>query len=819
MSFVQETIMPADYIAGNFERPHRLIERINMIKHGIISIMCLLLLVSGWDAQAQTSVTGKVLGKQEEPIEGAYVRILNTNLTTITNTQGEFTLSLAPGPYVAFVTAVGYAAHEEKFTVSPTQQALVIDLQETAVTLEDVVVTAQKQEDDQQRVPFSITALSGKKLEEFRVWNIRDITAIVPNLYSSNPGDNRNVTSLRGITTTSYDPAVATYIDGVNQFSLDTYLAPLFDIERIEVLRGPQGTLYGRNAMGGVINIVTRQPSNDFRGYAEASAGNYHQQRYSFAVRTPLVKDKLFLGVAGMYEGTNGFYTNAFDGSDFDKRHTLTGNYYLTYLASPAWSFTLNVKHHAHRNKGAFVLAGSVDEALGNPFMLNQNSRTELVDNIFNSSLNIQHHSQAFNFQSVSTYQSNYRYYKTAIDADFSPGDFYAIVNNYGRDWNHVQVYTQEFKLSSPTASTSPLKWTAGTYLYYQDNPARQGFRLGKDVEMIGIPPEAIGVTSINTSTGENKGVAFYGQATYSITPSIDLTAGIRYDYEHRSLTLRAETQPIPEDPTTLIVDINDTTGTTSYSAISPKAGVTYHINDRSSLYGVYSRGFRTGGLTSDPLLYEYAPEYSNNFEVGSKNVFFSNKIRVNLAAFYTKVKDVQVPTLILPEGINVTRNAGELTSYGMEVEFSFALARGLLLETSGGFTEASYDRLMVPAPDQGPGGTVDYRKNKQIYTPNTTTMAAIQYTYPITDWKELSLVVRGEGFSIGDQYFDLANTLKQRGYDLFNARAGVTASGFELMFWGRNLGDKTYISYAYDVGAARLGDPRNWGVSIRKSF
>lgn len=806
--------MPATYIAGNFKRPRGRVQPIDMIKYSIIGVLCLLLLVLGWDAHAQTSVTGKVLGKQEEPIEGAYVRILNTNLTAVTNLAGEFTLSLAPGQYMAFVTAVGYAAHEEKFTVVPAnQEALVIDLEEATVTLEDVVVTAQKQEDDLQRVPFAVTALSGKRLDEYRVWNTRDLTALVPNLYSSNPGDNRNVTSLRGITTTSYDPAVATYIDGVNQFSLDTYLAPLFDVERIEVLRGPQGTLYGRNAMGGVINIVTRQPSNDFRGYAEASVGSYQQQRYSLAVRTPLIKDKLFFGIAGMYEGTSGFYTNAYNNSDYDKRHSLTGNYYLTYKASPAWSFTLNVKHHAHRNNGAFMLAGSVEEALTNPFTVNQNATTELVDNIFNSSLNVQHHGQVFNFQSVSTYQSNYRYYKTPIDADFSPYDFYSIDNNYGRAWNRVQVYTQELKLSSPTASSLPLKWTAGTYLYYQDSPTKQATRMGDDAGEGSYP---FNKAVINTTTGKNRGVAVYGQATYEITPSIDLTAGIRYDYEHRELSLLVQGQPTA-DRASVITALPDTSATTSYNAISPKAGITYHITDRSSLYGVYSRGFRTGGLTTSPILYAYEPEYSNNVELGSKNVFADNKFRMNFALFYTKVKDIQVPTLVLPDGIIVTRNAGELTSYGLELEASVAPARGLLIETSGGVTNATYDRLTVASVD----GTeaVDYRNNKQLYTPKTTGMIAIQYTYPLTPWQGLSLVVRGEIFSYGEQYFDLANQIRQPGYNVLNARAGVTARTFEVMFWGRNLSDETYISYAYDFGAARLGDPRNWGVTLRKSF
>ena len=156
-----------------------------------------------------------------------------------------------------------------------------VQLADATAQLDDVVVTAEKKEESLQKIPAAITALSAKQVNEFRLWNSKQLTAIVPNMYSNNSGDERNVTSIRGITTTSYDPAVATYIDGVNQFSLDTYIATLFDVERIEVLRGPQGTLYGRNAMGGVINIITKQPTNTTNGFAEINIGNYNQQRYT----------------------------------------------------------------------------------------------------------------------------------------------------------------------------------------------------------------------------------------------------------------------------------------------------------------------------------------------------------------------------------------------------------------------------------------------------------------------------------------------------------------------------------------------------------
>lgn len=146
-----------------------------------------------------------------------------------------------------------------------------------------------------QNIPSAISALNARNVSDYRLWNSKDLTAIVPNLYSANPGDGRNVTSIRGITSSSYDPAITTYIDGVSQFTLDTYMPQLFDVERIEVLRGPQGTLYGRNAMGGVINIITKQPADKTSGFIEANVGSYGEQRYTGAIKTALVKEKLFL--------------------------------------------------------------------------------------------------------------------------------------------------------------------------------------------------------------------------------------------------------------------------------------------------------------------------------------------------------------------------------------------------------------------------------------------------------------------------------------------------------------------------------------------
>ena len=382
--------------------------------------------------QSEVNFSGTITSTKAVPLPGANIHLLNTNKGTATDDHGKFELkNVSTGTYRIQISAIGYAAVEQSIEIGEQTSSLQVELKEEDSQLEAIVVTAEKKEEELQKIPVSISALSFRQIQQYRLWNSKDITAIVPNLYSADPGDGRNVTSLRGITSTSYDPAVATFIDGVSQFGLDTYISQLFDVERIEVLRGPQGTLYGRNAMGGVINIITRQPTNITKGFAEVSMGNYGQQRYVIGFQTPLIKDKLFLGVAAVYDQMDGFYKNKFNNSNFDKKNSLTGNYYLKYLANAQWVFTLNVKHNNNRNKGAFPL-NYLPLNSANYYAVNQNAVTEMVDNTFNSGLTLSYAGSKMNFTSQTSYQSNLRYYENQLDGDFSPGDVVTIFNNYG---------------------------------------------------------------------------------------------------------------------------------------------------------------------------------------------------------------------------------------------------------------------------------------------------------------------------------------------------------------------------------------------------
>jgi iron complex outermembrane receptor protein len=762
--------------------------------------------------RAQEKFDGQIIDEKGNAIANATLHFLNTDVSLISNASGHFKVPALPkGNYSVEISAVGFAKIERQIKI-PISENIRMQLPRSTTQLDAVLVTAEKKEANIQSVPVSITALSSQDIDAYRLWASRDLKGVVSNLYAADPGDGRNVISIRGITSTSYDPAVVTYIDGVPQFTLDTYIPQLFDVDHIDVLKGPQGTLYGRNAMGGVINIVTKKPDDLLHASVELSAGNYGLQRYTFQFSAPLVKGKLYLGVAGLYEGSNGFYTNDFNNSHFDKQHRFADNISLKYLMSPQWAFTLNMKNVWNRDNGAFPLNPSISDAFVNPYHLDQNAIGEMVDNSLNGSLQIRHTGNKFDFSSLTAYQSNYRYYKSPVDGDFSPLDIISIVNDYGKQWNKVNVWTEELRLSSAVASASPLKWAAGSYLFLQKAPTRQGVHFGADAGLVGSPDS--NYTIISTTKIKNEGLAFYGELEYAFSDKIHVSGGLRYDYQQSNAEVSG--LYLPDGSSSGFTTQADTSGKTNYHALSPMLSVSYYLHDNAHIYASYKQGYRTGGLTqlssdpSQPPLYPYQPEYSYNYEIGFKTNYFNNRFHANLAVFYNTVKDVQVPTLILPDAITVVKNAGGLVSKGFEAELQGIVIPGLELTWHFGYTHANYTSGKLSSN----GSEVDLDGQRQLFTPDMTSMLAAQYNRPLS--KSLNVFVRGEWYYFGKQYFDLANQQEQSSYQLLNASAGIACKQTSLSLWFRNITGVKYVTYAYDFGAARLGDPCTYGVSLR---
>ena len=679
--------------------------------------------------------------------------------------------------------------------------------------LDTVLVTAQKKTELLQKVPLAVSSFNSKQINAYRIWNIKDISGIIPNVYSADPGDGRDVTAIRGIATTSYDPSTAVYIDGVNQFNLDTYIPNLFDVERIEILRGPQGSLYGRNAMGGVINIITKQPTNNTSGSAELNWGNYGQKRMNLNIKTPIIKEKLFVGASGLFDAREGFYQNEYNQLPYDRQRAISGNYFLKYIINKQWSITFNTKHRNQENKGAFPLVFGVEEAFNNPFVLNQNATTIMKDKTLNSSMSILYNGTKYQFSAQTAYQKNYRYYTNPIDGDFSPIDAITVVNNYGKEWNQISAWTQDLKLNS--IGNQPLKWTIGAYLFSQNAPTKQGTHFGADAYLMGI--ENSNFTLINTTNSKRKGIALYGQATYALSEKLNLTAGIRNDFEQIEQSVNGS---LMMDENKAIYETQALISrTTDFGALSPKLGLDYTISPTQMAFVNYSKGFRAGGLSplssdpSQPPLMRYKPEYSNNIELGLKNTLFNNHARLNLTVFYTRLVDAQVPTLILPDAITIIQNRGKLNSKGIELEFTAQANAHLSIDYNAGMTNAKFETLEIAQN----GNANILNGNKQIFTPDLVSNLALQYDQKFN--KNISGFVRTEWKYIGRTYFDLANSIQQSPYNIINASLGVQMGDVQIKFWTRNLTNQKYISYAYDFGAVHLGDPATSGLSIAIKF
>jgi iron complex outermembrane receptor protein len=674
---------------------------------------------------------------------------------------------------------------------------------------EIIIYSAEKKQQTQLKTPSSITYLGAEQIQLFRVWEINNLTGIAPNVTLSQSGDNRNIAGIRGIVTTSYDQAVATYIDGVAQFNLDTYIPQLNDIESIEILRGPQSTFYGRNSMGGVINIITKKPTNQPSLIADLSVGNYGQKRISAQLKSPIIKDKLYLSASILHDARNGYYTNDFTASTYDKQRQRIGALQLKYVMKNNWTIQADLKNYIALNNGAFPLNGDYTTALDKPYHLSQNQVTEMHDQTNNASIVLLHKGKDVNISFQSSYQNNYRYYGNTLDADFSEYEIIGIFNNYGKSYNNVKAFTNELKFQSSNQKNKKLAWTTGVYHFINSSPTKQATVFGKDAGFIGVPDKNFSIISYNHSN--INGIAGYAHGTYQFNKKLSFQAGVRFDQEQRSLTVKSEYEKTPYPP---FLILNDTTAKKNFSAFSPKLGLNYVIGDQQFIYLTYSRGFRSGGLSnisSDPSqlpLSAFLPEFSSMFELGLKGMNKVKTIQYTLAVIYNHVINIQTPFLVLPDAFTITKNAGILRSKGLEWEISAKPIRGLTLQYNAGFTNAIYDRYSTVIN----GMQMQLDKNKQIFTPNTTQFFNGTYQKKLGKnecWANLQYQFTGK------QYFDVTNVIEQKAYGLIHAQIGIKISNINVYLWAKNITDKKYFSYGYDFGAVHLGNPRTVGIGI----
>ena len=752
------------------------------------------------------NINGIISSEKGEFIPFANVNVLNSAQGTATDLNGQFILELHPGRYQIQFSAIGYATKIKNITVAESTRHITVTLLEQTESLSEVLITANKIETDLQKTPLAVTALNADELAAYRVWTISDLTALAPSAFTIEHGNSTgsNFLNFRGAMGFTNEQSVATYVDGVYQF--DFYSAPLNfnNIERVEILRGPQGTLYGRNAFGGVLNVITKKPTNKTSGYVELDFGNYEQQRYSFGFNTPLIKDKFFMNAGFQVNKRGAIYENpTLDTKDFDGKEAYSGNINLKYLLSDKWTLDLTSRYEDNTDKGAYPWVATDSIALNEPYKAYGNyDNTEKRTN-FNASIAARYYGENFNFTSITAFLDYKNEFEDRYDFDFTASKLIS-----GDTWNKQNQLTQEFRFNSP-ATERKLNWTAGSYLFVEK--AKSKYTTYYEEDFAVFDPTAPYATTTN-GVKDNLGVAFYGQANYAITPKLDITLGARYDIEHRKLTQNSSFEK--DDIETVLSE--DSSDNKTFYAFTPKIILNYQLTEHSMIYASYAKGFRIGGFNfGNDFSPTYDPERSDNYDLGLKNNFWNNKLKVNITAFYFQQKDQQLTTTT--DGATyATQNIGDMDNYGLELEVSMLPIKNLQIDWIASTSHSDYKKLELF--DATTFTTIDYSGNQAIYTPDYQSLVAAQYNLPFSKSKHnIGAFIRGEFKYIGEYQLDFENSKSQEPYSMINTRFGITSNHFDLAFWVRNLTDERYLSWG--LGTYMLGSPRLYGVTLTGKF
>lgn len=742
--------------------------------------------------------------------------------------------------------------------------------------IEELIVTAEKREEPLQETPISVTAFSGMMIEELGLRQSVDVTAQTPNFNVGYPNGDTGVPALfiRGVglndfATLNQGP-IASYADQVYISSNAAQIFQLLDLERVEVLRGPQGTLYGRNATGGAVNYIARKPSRELNGWARASAGEWSTTKFEGGIGGPL-GDKFGYRLAALKEDSDGWMKNRFTGHNQQGVNELAWRALLE--ADPMDSLNVLLNVHGGKTKSdsvqyrhlgtwpsAFwfgdncpnsaILAGDCVDIVG---------YTELADFV-----NPVDGSTA---QAVPGYEDgNYdfegkndtKFWGAALTVDWTFGEDINLVSITGYDDINdsrpeetdagpadvltgvlgvdQETFSQELRLSQ---ERDGWRWLAGGYylddqaddktsfdllrlfrpdLMGVDNPAICG-PLVPPLNPTGFCPPQFVFEQMSGTDQEIESVAVYGDATFDLTEVWSLSLGVRYTDE--SVEQHARFYYVEPD----IGNPNITTAEehTNFDKFSGRGVLEWRPTRDVMLYGSISSGFKGGGIqsTTDGS-FPYKEEDLLSYEVGIKTTLLDGQLRFNTSVFYYDYNDLQVFQFVVlgtpPTPVSLLTNASDAEIYGAEFEVQWLPIEHLFLNLGLGLLHTEYTNF---TDDLGQ----DFSGNEITLAPDVTFNYVAQYDVPLPVG---TLTFQVDGNYQSKVYFDSANNplLTEGSYWLTNARIAWMSPDerWEVGAWGRNLGDEEYMSYAFDLSffgfhEQMLGTPRIFGGEVTYRF
>ncbi|NEQ20769.1 MAG: TonB-dependent receptor, partial [Microcoleus sp. SIO2G3] len=562
------------------------------------------------------------------------------------------------------------------------------------------------------------------------------------------------------------------------------------DIEQVEVLRGPQSTLYGRNALSGVVNITTRQPTNELEFDVGASYGSYNEYDLRAGVSGPIVEDQLFFRVSGNFYSRNGYIDNSFLDDSVDERESWNGRAQLLWTPSEAWEISLNTFFEELQNGVNFITVDEFDPA--DAFDIEAD-----VDNSFDRNSNTQALRVAYthpDFRATSITARRFSTSEQRADADGTPDDIVVNTNDF-----ESTVWTQEFRFQSPE-DAEQFEWLIGGYFESRAFDSRNdGFTFGEDAASIGFPTG----TSLTDAELDETIVAGFGQISYRPIEPLTLTAGIRFESFNGTLDILESTFTPPGEPTTTTFSASDVEQDTNIWL--PRFVLEYRFNPDVMVYGSIARGYRPGGVNfrGDATTLTFEEEKSWNYEIGVKSSWLDDRLQVNLALFQNDVNDYQVPFVDSFDTSGIGNADVSIT--GAELEVRATPLDGLDIIAALGLSDAEF---------------TDYREfdgNQVPYAPTATYNLALQYRAPI------GIFARVELQGTGTTYFDDDNSISQDPYAIINARLGYEFDDSGLYLYANNIFGTEYFVQASNFAPFGFlvapGAPRTIGLQFVSRF
>jgi iron complex outermembrane receptor protein len=749
-------------------------------------------------------------------------------------------------------TGIGLAAAGACLTVfAPLALA-----QERGSSLEEIIVTAQRREENLQKVPVAVSALGSKMLEELDVRTIRDVSSVVPNLWmETNTGLSSGArASLRGIgedeSFFTSDTPVGVYVDDVYIPRQNGALFDLNEVERIEVLRGPQGTLYGRNTSAGAIKIVTRKPGDRLQAHGELTVGDYDRIDMRAGLSGPL-GERLAGQVAVLSRQRDGYDRNLVNGARVNDQDVTAGRVALLYKPTDTLDLLLAYDKLRERSTPGYAVGLSLrgPDGLGEFDERDQvdgdtdvhtllSDLTDPINDIDQQgvSLTATWDIGGVTLKSITAWRelSN----TLLLDADGQDTCFGlpAPCLHVYQDQRQDQ-FSQELQLQGK-AFDERLSYIVGAYYFEESNAQRTE----------NIILAQFGENQYSDSTLDTDSIALFASATYALTDRANVTAGVRWtrdskDFSNAVFEPNGAPAQVCADPQTrevfgtgacvgapagAITDQLARQISKSWSAVTPRLAFDYQLTPSVMAYASASEGFKSGSFDGREVgttlyrLQPIAPETVYTYEVGAKSEWFDRRLRANVAVFLNDFQDLQGTGTDQATGALTRFSVGDVETKGLELEITAEPVTNLTVLASLGlldtkFTKINFDQMA----DCGPVGT-GTRDLELKFAPKVASFVALNYRIPLPVG---AIAVGGDWTHKSSFYHSSCNPLPSRedGYHLFNAQIGYESEDGRWSVTGqiRNLSDEEYVIGQFFVpglgfNSAYFNPPRTWALTVR---